>query len=63
MTDKDRRSAWRFIAAQQPWQECEKDLLLFCSSDNDPQVRCGRMDVYLYIRDSVIGEAIKEDGT
>lgn len=59
-TDKDRRTNWQAVAMQAAWAECEKDLLLFVSSENDAMVRAGRMDVYVYIRDSIIGTAGEE---
>lgn len=60
MTDKDRRSAWKAIASEPSWLTCERDLLVFAGSENDPAIRCGRMDVVTYIRDSIIGQPYTE---
>ncbi len=60
MTEQERRGAWKAIAADPVWKQCEQDLLLFISSDDNPVVRAGRMDVFVYILDSIIGEDAKE---
>ena len=59
-TDKDRRSAWKALAMSPAWSTCEQDLLLFVSSERAEGVRCGRQDVVIYIRDSMIGQPDEE---